>query len=111
MSDSVTPWTVAHQAPLSMGIPQARTLEWVAMPSSRGSSNPGIEPRSPAVQADSYHLSYQGNPRILEWVAYPFSRDLPDPGIELGPPALQVDSLPAKLPGKPSREDIKLKMR
>jgi len=31
------PWTVAHQAPLSMGILQARILEWVAMPSSRGS--------------------------------------------------------------------------
>ena len=27
---------VAHQAPLSMGILQARILEWVAMPSSRG---------------------------------------------------------------------------
>ena len=35
-----TPWTVAHQAPLSMGILQARTLEWVAMPSSRTSSQP-----------------------------------------------------------------------
>ena len=34
----VTPWTVACQAPLSMGILQARILEWVAMPSSRGSS-------------------------------------------------------------------------
>ena len=34
----MTPWTVAHQAPLSMGILQARTLEWVAVPSSRGSS-------------------------------------------------------------------------
>ena len=34
----VTPWTVAHQAPLSTGILQARILEWVAMPSSRGSS-------------------------------------------------------------------------
>ena len=34
----VTPWTIAHQAPLSMGILQARVLEWVAMPSSRGSS-------------------------------------------------------------------------
>ena len=33
-----TPWTVAHQTPLSMGILQARILEWVAMPSSRGSS-------------------------------------------------------------------------
>ena len=27
----MTPWTVAHQAPLSMGILQARKLEWVAM--------------------------------------------------------------------------------
>ena len=34
----VTPWTVACQAPLSMGILQARILEWIAMPSSRGSS-------------------------------------------------------------------------
>ena len=34
----VTPWTVAHQTPLSLGILQARILEWVAMPSSRGSS-------------------------------------------------------------------------
>ena len=35
-----TPWTVARQAPLSMGIFQARILEWVAMPSSWGSSRP-----------------------------------------------------------------------
>ena len=35
-----TPWTVAHQAPLSMGFSQARILEWVAMPSSRESSWP-----------------------------------------------------------------------
>ena len=38
VSYSVTPWTVACQAPLPMGILQARILEWVAMPSSRGSS-------------------------------------------------------------------------
>ena len=36
----VTPWTVAHQTPLSMGILQARILEYVAMPSSRVSSQP-----------------------------------------------------------------------
>jgi len=36
----VTPGTVAHQAPLAMGILQARILEWVAMPSSRASSQP-----------------------------------------------------------------------
>ena len=34
----VTPWTVAHQAPLPMGILQARILEWVAVPLSGGSS-------------------------------------------------------------------------
>ena len=33
-----SPWTVAHQAPLSMEIFQAGTLEWVSRPSSRGSS-------------------------------------------------------------------------
>ena len=38
--NSATPWTVAHQAPLFMGILQARILEWVAMPSCRGSSQP-----------------------------------------------------------------------
>ena len=38
MSDSVTLWTVARQAPLSMGILQAGILEWVAMPFSRGLS-------------------------------------------------------------------------
>ena len=34
----VIPWTIARQAPLPMGILQARMLEWIAMPSSRGSS-------------------------------------------------------------------------
>ena len=32
--------TVAHQAPLSIGILQTRILEWVVIPSSRGSSQP-----------------------------------------------------------------------
>ena len=35
-----TPWTVPCQAPLSMGILQSGILEWVAIPSSRGSSRP-----------------------------------------------------------------------
>ena len=39
----VTLWTVAHQAPL--GILQARILEWVAMPSFRGSSQPRDQTR------------------------------------------------------------------
>ena len=41
VSDSfATWWTEAHQAPLSMGILQARILEWVAISYSRGSSQP-----------------------------------------------------------------------
>ena len=50
-------------APLSMGILQARILEWVAMPSSR-ESNLGIKPRSPALQAASLLSEPPGNPSI-----------------------------------------------
>ena len=46
MSYSVTPWTVAHQVPLFLGILQPRILEWVTMPSARGSSQPRTAPRS-----------------------------------------------------------------
>ena len=42
----VTLWTIAHQAPLSMGALQARTLEWVAISSSKGSSQPRDQPAS-----------------------------------------------------------------
>ena len=34
------PWTVARLPPLSTGILQARILEWIAVPFSRGSSQP-----------------------------------------------------------------------
>ena len=45
------------------GILQSRILEWVAMPFSRGSSNPGIEPRSPALQADSLPSELSAKPK------------------------------------------------
>ena len=61
MSDSATIWNVARQTPLSIGILQAKILEWVAMPSSRGYSQPGIEPRSPILQADCLSR-HQGRP-------------------------------------------------
>ena len=44
------------------GILQARILEWVAIFFSRGSSDPGIEPESPALQTDSLPSELQGNP-------------------------------------------------
>ena len=47
------PVHVAPQLPLSIGILQARLLEWVSMPSSMVSSQPGIESRFPTLQADS----------------------------------------------------------
>ena len=47
LSESATPWTVARQAPLSMGILQARILGRVAMPSSRGSSRPRDQTQVP----------------------------------------------------------------
>ena len=44
------------------GILQARILAWVAIFFSRGSSGPGIELRSPALQADSLPFEPPGNP-------------------------------------------------
>ena len=58
-----TPWTV-H------GIPQARVLEWVAIPFSRGFPNPGIEPQSPVLQADSLPTEPLGKPQFLRTWMY-----------------------------------------
>ena len=53
VSDSCSPWTVARQAPLSMGF--SRQESWTGLPfhSPGGLPNPGMEPGSPALQADS----------------------------------------------------------
>ena len=45
-----------------LGILQARILEWVAIPFSRGSSQPRMEPGSPAVQVDSLLTEPPGKP-------------------------------------------------
>ena len=59
-----TPWTIARQAPLSMGILQARILEWVATPSRRGIfSSQGSNPGLPHCRRILYHLSHQGSPK------------------------------------------------
>ena len=49
----VTPWTAAHQAPLSMGFSRQEYWGGVPFPSPGDFPNPGIEPGSPALQADS----------------------------------------------------------
>ena len=48
-----TAQTVARQASLSMGFPQGRILEWVAIYPPGDLPNPGTEPQSPSVKADS----------------------------------------------------------
>ena len=57
----VTPWIAACQA---------RTLEWIAMPSGN-LSNLGIEPESPASQADSLTLGHRGSPQTLGFLNLP----------------------------------------
>ena len=56
------------------GILQARILEWVAFPFSKGSSQARDQTQVSRAAGRLYQLSYKGSPRILEWVAYPFSR-------------------------------------
>ena len=97
----VTPWTEARQAPLSMGILQAGTLEWVAMPSSRESSQPRDQTQVSHTAGRFFAIwdtreamnTGVGRLSLLQGI---FSL-----GIELGSPALQADSLPAELQEKP----------
>ena len=49
----VTPWTVASQAPLSMEFSRQEYWSGLPFPSPGGLPDPGIELRSPALQADS----------------------------------------------------------
>ena len=49
MSDSVTLWTVARQAPLSMGFPRQAYWNGLPCPPRGDLPNPGIEPPSPAM--------------------------------------------------------------
>ena len=54
VSDSfVTPWTIAHQTPLSMGLSRQEYWSGSPFPSPGDLPDPGIEPGSPALQVDS----------------------------------------------------------
>ena len=48
-----TPWTVAYQAPPSMGFSRQECWSGLPFPFPGDLPNPGIEPRSPALQADA----------------------------------------------------------
>ena len=55
-----TPWIVAHQASLSMGFSRQEYWSGLPFPSPGDLPEPGIEPRSPALQADSLLSEPQG---------------------------------------------------
>ena len=62
VSDSL--WTHRLYSP---GVLQARILEWVAFPFSGDLPNPGIEPRSPTLQANSLLTEPSGKPPTEWW--------------------------------------------
>ena len=66
-----TPWTIVYQAPLSMGILLARILNCHALLQA-DLPNPGIEPRSPALQEDSLSSEPSGKPIVEKEIKHTF---------------------------------------
>ena len=63
MSDSfLTPWTVAHQAPLSMGFLRQEYWRGLPFPTPGDLPNPGIEPKSPALAGGFFTYEPPGKP-------------------------------------------------
>ena len=58
----VTPWTVAHKVPLSMGFSRQDYWSGLPFPSPGDLPDPGIEPMTPALQADSLPTELGGKP-------------------------------------------------
>ena len=57
-----TLWTVAHHAPLSMGFSRQEYWSGLPFPSPGDLPDPGIKPRSPALQADALTSEPPGKP-------------------------------------------------
>ena len=62
MCDSVTPWTIAHQAPLSMEFSRQEYWSVLTFPTPRDLPNPGIEPGSPALAGGFFTTEPPGMP-------------------------------------------------
>ena len=65
MSNSVIAWTVAYWAPLSMGFSRQGYWSGLPFPSPEDLPDPGIEPRSPALQADASPSEPLGKPNSV----------------------------------------------
>ena len=66
----VTPWTVAFQATLSMEFSRQEYRSGLPFPSPGDLSNPGIEPGSPTLQADSLPSEPPGKPSFENASSY-----------------------------------------
>ena len=60
-----TLWTVAYQAPLSMGFSRQEHWSGLPFPSPGDLPEPGIEPGSPALQADALLSETPGKPQLI----------------------------------------------
>ena len=59
-----TPWTVAHQAPPSVGFSRQEYWSGLPFPSPGDLPDPGIEPGSPTLWADALPSETPGNPSL-----------------------------------------------
>ena len=64
MSDSAIPWTVAYQSPPSMEFSRQEYGSGLPFPSPGDLPDPGIEPGSPALQADALLSELPGKPEF-----------------------------------------------
>ena len=69
--ENSTSWTVAHQAPLSMEFSTQEYWSGKSFPSPRDLPDPGIEPRSPALQEISLLSEPPGKPTFFNTRLHP----------------------------------------
>ena len=71
------PWTVAHQAPLSMGFPRQEYWSGLPWPPPGDLPDPGVEPATPVLAVDSLPLSHLGSTETEQGLLIAFL----DPGV------------------------------
>ena len=103
----VTPWTVAYQAPPSVGFSRQECWSGLPFPSPRDLPNPGIEPGSPALQADTLPSEPPGEPLHL-WASFQKPITTPVSGKNIrqilvtGDPIINLTSAPSNCQGPQS---------
>ena len=65
MSDAATPWTVAHQASLSVGFPRQEYWSGLPVPSPGDLPDSGIKPGSPALAGGYFTAELPGKPQVI----------------------------------------------